>query len=51
MPPALVARACTFVGSANVPLMSWPVLVVLGSATDRFAEPAVEITFAVVLAS
>ena len=51
MPAALVARACSFDGSANAPLTSWPVSVELGSAIDRFAEPAVEITLAVVLAS
>jgi hypothetical protein len=32
-------------------LTRWPVAVALGSATDRVAEPAVEITFAAMLAS
>ena len=44
-PPAL---ACSVCGSANVPLTSLPVAVLLGSATERVASPAVEITFAVV---
>src|SRR5690349_6192009 len=43
-PPALACSAC---GNANVPLTSLPVLVELGSATDRVASPAVEITLAV----
>ena len=37
-PPPL---ACSVCGSANVPLTSLPVLVLLGSATERVASPAV----------
>ena len=44
-PPPL---ACSVCGRANVPLTSLPVAVLLGSATDRVASPAVEITVAVV---
>ena len=44
------ALACSVSGSANAPLTSLPVLVVLGSATLSVASPAVEMTFAVVVA-
>ena len=44
----LDAVACSFCGRKNVPLIRWPVLVELGSATESVASPAVEITFAVV---
>ena len=37
--------------SANEPLTSLPVAVLLGSATLNVASPAVEMTFAVVLAA
>ncbi len=39
---ALAWRAC---GSENVPLTSLPGLLVLGSATESAASPAVEMTF------
>ncbi len=45
---AFVARACNRGGSENVPLTRWPVAVALGSATESAAEPAVEMTLAVV---
>ncbi len=43
-PPAI----CSACGSTNEPLTRWPVLLVLGSATDSVASPAEEITVAVV---
>ena len=46
----LVALACSACGRANEPLTRWPVAVVLGSATERIASPAVEMTFALVCA-
>jgi len=48
--PALAAETVSGLGSANAPLTSLPVSVVLGSATDSVASPAVEITVAVVVA-
>ena len=48
VPPGLVAMTCSGCASVNVPFMSLPVFVELGSATDSVASPAVEITFAVV---
>ena len=48
--PAL-ASAWSGSASANVPLTSRPVAVLLGSLTDSAASPAVEMTVAVVLAS
>src|SRR3954447_3031297 len=48
VPPMLDAFACSTDGSANVPFMSLPVLLVLGSEIDSVASPAVEITLAVV---
>ena len=48
MPAGLVARACSVDGSANAPLTSLPVAVALGSAIESAAEPAVEMTLAVV---
>src|SRR3954469_15781893 len=44
---AVVALACSACGSANVPLTSLPGLLGLGSATERAASPAVEMTLAV----
>jgi hypothetical protein len=44
------ALACNVSGNANVPLTSLPVFVVLGSATLSVASPAVEMTFASVVA-
>src|SRR3954447_13674363 len=44
----MTPRPCSGVARANVPLTSLPVLVALGSATDRVASPAVETTVAVV---
>src|SRR6201991_2265788 len=45
---AVVALACSACGSENAPLTSLPALLVLGSATERAASPAVEMTLAVV---
>ena len=44
---ALAAETVSLLGSAKVPLTSWPVLVGLGSAMLSIASPAVEITVAV----
>ena len=46
--PGLAAFTCSGVGSAYAPLTSLPVLVVLGSAMESIASPAVETTLAVV---
>src|SRR3954462_13233507 len=43
----VVALACSGCGSANAPLTSLPGLLELGSATERAASPAVEMTLAV----
>ena len=51
VPFALVALAVTGFGSENEPFTRRPVAFELGSATLSVASPAVEITFAVVLAS
>ena len=48
VPFALVAETLSGWASVNVPLTSLPVLVELGSATDRTPLPADEITLAVV---
>ena len=48
---ALRARAVSGSGRLNVPLTRWPVAVLDGSATLSSASPAVEITFAVPVAS
>ena len=48
--PDVEPAACSGSGSENVPLTRRPGAVVLGSATVRAASPAVEITFAVVVA-
>jgi hypothetical protein len=50
VPAGLVASAVSGEGSENAPLTRWPVAVLLGSATDSAALPAVEITLAVVAA-
>src|SRR3954471_3570215 len=47
---ALSARTCSAWGRLNEPLTRWPVAVGNGSATDSAASPAVEMTFAVVVA-
>ena len=47
---AVPVPACSVCGSVNAPLTSLPVLVGLGSATDSVASPAVEMTFAAVVA-
>ena len=49
-PPALVALTFSACGSENVPLTRWPVAFALGSATLSVASPALEMTFAVVVA-
>ena len=49
-PPALVALTFSGCGSENVPLTRWPVAFALGSATLSVASPALEMTFAVVVA-
>src|SRR5689334_2360731 len=48
---ALRARAVSGSGRLNEPLTRWPVAVLDGSATLSSASPAVEITFAVPVAS
>src|ERR1700754_1934246 len=48
LPDRLDAETCSGCASENVPLISLPVLVELGSDTDSTPLPAVEITFAVV---
>ena len=44
-----LARTCSGSASANEPFTSRPGAVALGSATDRVASPAVDMTVAVVL--
>src|SRR3954469_72707 len=44
----MTPRPCSGEARANAPLTSRPVLVALGSATDSFASPALEVTVAVV---
>src|SRR5690606_33197051 len=50
VPPGLEADACSADGSENSPLTRWPVAVELGSETVSVPSPAVEITFALVVA-
>ena len=45
------AATCSACGSTNEPLTRWPVLVLLGSATESVASPAEDTTVAVVEAA